>query len=42
MHQIVMGRHHSLLVTNEEKIIGILRSTDVFNWLYDKIGDCNL
>jgi len=42
MHQIVMGRHHSLLVTKEKKIVGILRSTDVFNWLYDKIGECKL
>jgi len=42
MHQIVLGRHHSLLVTKEKKIIGILRSTDVFNWLYDKIGACKL
>jgi len=42
MHQIVMGRHHSLLVTKEKKIVGILRSTDVFNWLYDKIGACEL
>jgi CBS-domain-containing membrane protein len=37
MHQIVMGRHHSLLVTRGKKIIGILRSTDVFNKLFDLI-----
>jgi CBS-domain-containing membrane protein len=37
MHRIVMGRHHSLLVTKKRKIVGILRSTDVFNALYDKI-----
>jgi len=42
MHQIIMGRHHSLLVTKESKIIGILRSADVFNWLYDKISACNI
>ncbi|MBW2367845.1 MAG: CBS domain-containing protein, partial [Deltaproteobacteria bacterium] len=40
MHQILMGRHHSLLVTKRNKIVGILRSTDVFNCLFDKIGAC--
>ena len=37
MHRIVMGRHHSLLVTRGKLIIGILRSTDVFNALYDML-----
>jgi len=37
MHRIVMGRHHSLLVTQNGKIVGILRSTDAFNALYDMI-----
>jgi CBS-domain-containing membrane protein len=37
MHRIVMGSHHSLLVTKERKIVGILRSTDAFNALYDMI-----
>jgi len=35
MHRIVMGKHHSLLVTKEKSIVGILRSTDVFNALYN-------
>jgi CBS domain-containing protein len=30
IHQIVMGHHQSLLVTNGEKIVGILRLTDLF------------
>jgi CBS domain-containing protein len=37
MHRIVMGSHHSLLVTRNRKIVGILRSTDAFNALYDMI-----
>ncbi|MGD8367739.1 MAG: CBS domain-containing protein [Desulfobacterales bacterium] len=37
MHRIVMGSHHSLLVTKERKIVGILRATDAFNALYDMI-----
>jgi len=39
-HRIVMGRHHSLLVTRGKVIVGILRSTDVFNALYDMISTC--
>ena len=36
-HHLVMGQHSSLLVTTgkSKKIIGILRSTDAFNALYD-------
>jgi Mg2+/Co2+ transporter CorB len=36
-HQLVMGQHQSLLVTSgkNKEIIGILRSTDAFNALYD-------
>ncbi len=40
MHRIVMGSHHSLLVTRGSEIVGIVRSTDVFNVLYDMI-DCS-
>jgi CBS-domain-containing membrane protein len=37
MHRIVMGHHHSLLVTRDKVTVGILRSTDVFNALYDML-----
>jgi CBS domain-containing protein len=40
MHRIVMGRHHSLLVTRDKEIVGILRSTDLFNSLYDMMDAC--
>jgi hypothetical protein len=40
MHRIVMGRHHSLLVTRNKEIVGILRSTDLFNILYDMLDEC--
>ncbi|MEW5725730.1 MAG: CBS domain-containing protein, partial [Thermodesulfobacteriota bacterium] len=30
IHQFVIGRHQSLLVTHEGEIVGILRLTDVF------------
>ncbi|MEJ2587642.1 MAG: CBS domain-containing protein [Deltaproteobacteria bacterium] len=37
IHQIVMGRHQSLLVTRGKRVVGILRSTDVFNALYNQM-----
>ncbi|MCF8049776.1 MAG: CBS domain-containing protein [Desulfobacterales bacterium] len=42
MHQFVMGRHRALLVTaaRGKRIVGILRSTDVFNCLCDETGIC--
>lgn len=40
-HRIVMGRHHSLLVTRNKEIVGILRSTDLFNNLYDMMVECD-
>ena len=42
MHRIVMGRHHSLLVTRDKEIVGILRSTDLFNTLYDMMDACQV
>jgi hypothetical protein len=30
VHQLVTGRHLSLLVTQEKKIVGVLRMSDVF------------
>lgn len=34
IHQIVMGHHQSLLVTGDEKIVGILRLTDLFKAVF--------
>ena len=39
-HRIVMGRHHSLLVTRNKVIVGVLRSTDLFNALCDLMEAC--
>ncbi len=33
-HQLVLGHHQSLLVTSGDKIVGILRLTDVFNAIF--------
>ena len=40
IHQLVMGQHHSLLVTKDGEIVGILRLTDVFNRVCETIKQC--
>ena len=40
IHTLMMGHHHSLLVTEGKKIVGILRLTDVFVAIFDVIQAC--
>ena len=40
IHQLVMGQHQSLLVTRDQKIVGILRLTDVFAAVFHKMKEC--
>ena len=40
IHQIVIQKHQSLLVTKGEEVVGILRLTDVFTKICDKIKTC--
>lgn len=40
IHQLVIGRHQSLLVTKGEEIVGILRLTDVFAEICNVIKAC--
>jgi len=40
IHQLIMGQHQSLLVTRDEKIVGILRLTDVFATVFHKMKEC--
>jgi len=43
IHQLVMGHHQSLLVTDPDgKIIGILKLTDVFNIICDRMKACRI
>lgn len=42
IHQLVMGHHQSLLVTWEKKIVGILRVTDVFKEICNRIKTCEI
>jgi CBS domain-containing protein len=40
IHQLIMGHHQSLLVTRGEKIVGVLRLTDVFAAVFHKMKEC--
>ena len=42
IHQLVMGRHQSLLVTSGKNVVGILRLSDVFEKICEMIKACNL
>lgn len=42
IHLLVMGYHQSLLVRRKEEIVGILRLTDVFREVCDRIKVCEL
>ncbi len=41
IHQLIMGRHQSLLVTRGADIVGVLRLSDVFKKISDKINSCS-
>jgi CBS domain containing-hemolysin-like protein len=43
IHQLIIGHHHSLLVTadeDEQRIVGVLRLTDIFEFVCDLMQDC--
>jgi CBS-domain-containing membrane protein len=40
MHQLIMGNHQSLLIMRDKKIVGVLRLTDVFEEVYQRIKTC--
>ncbi len=42
IHMLVMGNHQSLLVTKDDKVVGILRLTDVFNKIFQTMKTCTL
>ena len=33
IHQLIIGKHHSLLVTDDTAIVGVVRLTDVFEFI---------
>jgi CBS domain-containing protein len=42
IHQLIMGNHQSLLVTEGKDIVGILKLTDVFEEVSELIATCKL
>lgn len=45
IHRLILGQHHSLLVTaahGTQKIVGVLRLTDVFDFVNDALRTCKL
>jgi CBS domain-containing protein len=40
VHQLIVGRHPSLLVTKDQEIVGILRLVDVFKEIGERIKAC--
>jgi len=40
VHLLIMGHHHSLLVTRGDEIVGILRLTDVFAEMFHIMKTC--
>jgi CBS domain-containing protein len=42
IHHLVLGRHQSLLVQAGDKVVGVLRLTDVFETVSDAILACNV
>jgi CBS domain-containing protein len=42
IHQLVLGHHQSLLVTQEGRVVGVLRLTDAFEFVCNAIVDCKL
>jgi len=42
VHQMIMGHHQSLLVISRERVVGILRLTDVFEEVSGRIRACKI
>ncbi len=42
IHQLIMGRHQSLLVTRDREIIGIIKLSDVFQRICRLIKSCEM
>jgi hypothetical protein len=40
VHKLIIGKHHSLLVTKRGKIAGVLRLSDVFGSITDLLKEC--
>jgi CBS-domain-containing membrane protein len=42
LHRLIIGKHHSLLVTRGPEIAGVLRLTDVFKLICERVKACKI
>jgi len=42
IHQLVIGQHQSLLVVRNDEITGLLRLTDIFSEVSNRVKACEL
>lgn len=42
LHMLIIGSHQSLLVTEKDRIVGILRLTDAFENVYQHMKECKI
>lgn len=42
VHRLIIGKHHSLLVTKGGEIVGVVRLTDVFKLVSERVKACEL
>lgn len=42
IHQLGVGRHQSLLVTEKGRVVGIIRLSDIFDVVHEGIRQCNI
>jgi CBS-domain-containing membrane protein len=42
IHQLVLGHHQSLMVTENQNVVGVLRLTDVFEVVGEAVLTCNV
>jgi predicted transcriptional regulator len=42
IHQLALEHHQSLLVTRDERIVGILRQRDIFKEVLETLSFCEL
>jgi CBS domain containing-hemolysin-like protein len=42
VHQLIMGHHQSLLVTSGDRIVGVLRLSDVLKEVTERVKECKI
>jgi predicted transcriptional regulator len=42
IHQLALEHHQSLLVTRNNKIVGVLRQVDIFKEVFQTLSECKL